>query len=179
MKLIQAMKKIKDLTKKAEDLRDKVSKNCSHLSIENPTYGEGQKAQVSEWIQSHHDVLKEIQKLRVGIARTNLATAVTIELGGHQLTKSISEWIHRRRDLAKLEMDMWSKLTDRNLRESDVQTVQGGPVTKVRIVRHFDPAERDGKMELFRSEPSIIDANLEVVNATTDLIEESSAAVAQ
>jgi len=170
MKLIQAMKQLKDLAIKAEDLRGKVAKFCADLTMETPTYPD-QRKQVSDWLQSHGDILKETLRLRVAIQRTNLATPVTIELDGKQVTKCIAEWIHRRRDLAKLEMDSWSKLTDRNLKEQNVQTTPGGPVTEIRIRRHYDPAQRDAKMELYRSEPSVIDSTLEVVNATTELAE--------
>lgn len=170
MKLIQAMKKLKDLAIKAEDLRKKVGANCADLSIETPQYAD-QRRQVSEWIQAHGDILKEILSLRLNIQRTNIMTSVTIELGGKQVSKTIAEWIHRRRDLAKIEMEMWGKLTDRNLKEQNVQTSPGGPVTEVRVRRYFDPAERDAKVELYRCEPSVIDSTLEVVNAVTDLIE--------
>ena len=171
MKLIEAMKKLKDLNVKAEDLRKKVSLNCADLSIETPLYGADQKATVDGWIQAHTDLIQEILKLRVQIQRTNLATSVTINIGGRQVTKTIAEWIHRRRDLAKLDMDMWGKLGDRGLKEQNIQTAQGGPVTEVRIRRYYDPAQRDEKLELYRSEPSVIDATLEVSNAVTDLIE--------
>lgn len=170
MKLIQGMKKLKDLNAKAEDLRKKVAQHHADLSIETPSYPDT-KRQVSEWIQSHSDVLKEILRLRVAIQKTNLATNVSVELEGKQVSKSIAEWIHRRRDLAKLDMAMWQTLNDRNLKEQNVQTTPGGPVTEVRIRRHYEPVERDQKLEVYRSEPSVIDATLEVVNATTDLIE--------
>jgi hypothetical protein len=172
MKLIQAMKKLKDLNGKAEDLRKKVNSNAANLSMETALYGENQAKQVAEWIQAHSDILKEILDLRVAISRTNLATHVTIELGGKQVTKCISAWVHRRRDLAQLELNMWAQLTDRNLKEQNVQTVAGGPVTAITIRRYYDPKERDVKMELYRTEPSIIDATMETVNAVTDLIEE-------
>jgi len=171
MKLIEAMKKLKDLNVKAEDLRKKVSLNCADLSIETPLYGADQKATVDGWIQAHGDLLKEILRLRLAIQRTNLATQVAIQLDGKAVTKSIAEWIHRRRDLAKLDMAMWGSLGDRNLKEQNVQTSPGGPVTEVRIRRYYDPAQRDAKLELYRSEPSVIDATLEVSNAVTDLIE--------
>lgn len=171
MKLIEAMKQLKSLNVKAEDLRDKVMRNCAHLNIETPLYGADQKATIDGWIQAHSDILQEILKLRVAIQLTNLTTLVTIEIGGKNVTKSIAEWIHRRRDLAKLDMDMWSKLGDRNLKEQNLQTSPGGPVTEVRITRFFDPRVRDEKIGLYRSEPSVIDATLEVVNATTDLIQ--------
>lgn len=171
MKLIQAMKKLKDLKAKADDLKDKVSKHCADLSIETPVYTD-QKRQIAEWIQAHRDVVKEILRLRVAVQRTNLMTKVPIELDGKHVTKSIAEWIHRRRDLAQLEMGMWSALGDRGLREQNVQTSPGGPVTEVRIRRYFDPAERDTAVSALRSEPSTIDGTLEIVNATTDLIKE-------
>lgn len=163
------MKKLKDLAIKAEDLRKKVANCSADLNIETSQYPD-QRRQVSEWIQGHSDLLKEILSLRVSIQRTNILTPVTIELGDKQVTKSIAEWIHRRRDLAKLDMEMWAKLTDKNLKEQNLQTVPGGPVTEVRVRRYYDPAERDNKVDLYRTEPSVIDATLEVVNAVTDLV---------
>jgi len=170
MKLIHAMKQLKELAKKAEDLRGKVSEFCADLNIQTPTYPD-QAATVAGWLQAHHDILAKILELRVAIQRTNLATPVTIELDGQQVTKSLAEWIHRRRDLAKFEAEVWGKLTDRGLKEQNLQTAPGGAVTEVRIRRYYDPAQRDAKRELYRAEPSIVDATLEVVNATTDLME--------
>lgn len=168
MKIIEAMKTIKHLQEKASDLRAKVGQYCADLDFETPTYTD-QRAQISEWMQSHFDTVQEIARLRVAIQRTNLATSVTIELGGKQVTKTISEWIHRRKDLAKQDLEMWSKLGDRNLREGMTQTSAGG-TKEVRIRRYFDPKERDTKMALYKQEPSIIDGHLEVVNAVTELL---------
>jgi len=169
VKLIQAMKKLKDLNLKAEDLRKKVQAHSADLNVETPAY-EDQKNQVASWVQGHSDILAEILDLRVAIQRTNLATLVTIELGGRQVTKSIAAWIHRRRDLAKTDMSMFSMLTDRGLKEQNFQTAGSPVVTEIRIRRYYDPAERDSKLELYRSEPSVIDATLEVTNATTELL---------
>jgi len=170
MKLIEAMKKVKELTKKAEDLRKKVSANCAISSIETQTYSD-QRRQIAEWIQAHSDVLKEILRLRVAIQRTNLNTRVTIELGGKSVDKTIAEWIHRRRDLSGLELAMWSALTDKNIKEGTAAGPSGA-VIQISINRFYDPAERDAKRDLYTSEPYIIDSRLEVVNAITDLIEE-------
>jgi hypothetical protein len=171
MKLIQTMKKIKDLGTKAGDLRDKVQKHCVRLSIETELYPD-QKSRVSEWIQAHHDIVKEILSLRLAIQRTNLATKVAIELDGKHVTKTVAEWIHRRRDLATMEMSIWSQLGDRNLKEQIIQTGPGQPVTEVKLVRYFDPVERDKMLSVYRSEPSLIDGTLEIINATTELVEE-------
>ena len=169
MKLIQAMKKTQDLARKAEDLRTKVGIHCADLSHETPMYPD-QRKQVEEWMQAHSDILKEMLRLRTAIQRTNLATPVAIELEGKTVTKSIAEWIHRRRELAKLEAEMYGKLGDRGLKEGFMQTTQG-QAQEVKIRRYFDPATRDAKLDAFRSEPLTIDATLEVVNAVTDLIE--------
>lgn len=171
MKLIEAMKKIKELQVKADDLRGKVKQHSADLNFETPLYADT-KAKVNEWIQSHSDVLKEILKLRVSIQKTNLATSVDVQIDEKTMTKTIAEWIHRRRDLATAEHSMWSGLTDRGLREgTQTPTISGGVPFEVKIRRYFDPTERDAKIELYRSEPGVIDRTLEVVNATTDVIE--------
>jgi len=171
MKLIEAMKLIKELQVKREDLVKKVGAHCADLDFETPLYSDP-KQQVAEWIQSHSDLCKEILRLRVLIQKTNLKTKVTIEIGGKSVEKTIAAWIHRRRDLAGFELAIWSALGDRGLHEGQLPSSQlGGEQRTVKIRRYFCPLERDAKIELYRSEPSIIDRTLEVVNATTDLSE--------
>ncbi len=168
MKIIEAMKKVKELLIKADDLRQKVHTYCADQTHETPMYGTTQGEKIKEWVQAHHDILKEIIALRVGVQRTNLATKVTIELGGKPVTKTIAEWIHRRRDVADLEYRIWNGIGDRNLREGFVKSSTGESV-EVKIRRHYDPQTRDRFVDLFRSEPGIIDRTLEVTNAVTEL----------
>jgi hypothetical protein len=169
MKLIEAMKEIKNLKVKAEDLRKKVACFCVKASFESNMYPD-QGAQIQEWIQSHSDTIKLIAKLSVGIQKTNLATIVDIELGGKEVSHSISEWILRRRDLAELERACWAGMTDKGIKEGMFKQTDGTS-SEVKIVRYYDPKIRDEKIELYRSEPSIIDRTLETVNAITDLVE--------
>lgn len=174
MKIIEAMKQIKDLQVKAEDLRKKVAQFCTDYDHETPTYGtaDQQRQEVAGWIQAHHDILKEILRLRVSIQRTNISTPVAIQLNGKATTKTIAEWIHRRRDLAGAEQEMWAVLgrKESGMREGILQTSTGGQ-QEVHIRRYYDPKQRDESLDIFRSEPMKIDSTLEVVNATTDLIE--------
>jgi hypothetical protein len=169
MKLIEGLKGTKVLQQKANDLRDLVKAHCARSSLETDKYP-NQKGRVAVWMQAHSDLMKEILRLRIAIQRTNLATSVTIELDDKVITKTIAEWIHRRRDLAQEEQSMWNCLTDRGIAEGIVKGPTGDPV-EIKIVRFFDPGERDNKRELYQSEPMIIDSRLEVVNATTDMIE--------
>jgi len=162
MKLIEALKQIKELQRKASDLRDK-------LSVESPVYS-NQPKQVAEWIQAHSDILKEILRLRVAIQKTNLETPVTISLGGKDVTKTIAEWVHRRRDLANMEASVWKQLTDRGLKEGTIKQ-SNDQLVEVKIVRCYEPETRDTMVFQYEAEPTTIDAKLEIVNAVTDLIE--------
>lgn len=168
MKIIEGMKKIKDLQKKADDLVSKIKNYCVHANCETPTYAD-QKGQIDTWLQSYEDILKEILKLRYSINKTNINTQVTIELGGKPVTKSITEWIYRRKDLANKSILAWQALTDKGLKEGQFKDTQGN-LLDIKIVRCYDPKKRDDMIELYRSEPSIIDSTLEVINAVTDLI---------
>lgn len=171
MKIIEAMKRVKLNNEKVADLRAKIGQNSAHLSYETPLYGENQAKQVSEWVQSCLDISQENVRLLVAIQRTNLATSVTIDLGGKSVTKSIAEWVWRRRTYAEQDAGTISMLSDRNLKEGLVPSSTGGAPQEVKIVRNFDPALRDAAREVYRSEPHLIDSALEIVNATTDLVE--------
>lgn len=169
MKIIEALKLEKDLGRKCDDLILKIGAHCADMDFETPVYAD-QRGQVEEWLQAVSDLLKERLRLRTAVQATNLATQVTIELGGRQVTKSIAEWVHRRRDLAAVEKKLWSVLGDRGLREGTVKQ-SSGEMREVRIRRYYDPKKRDQMVELFTSEPSLIDARLEIVNAVTDLVQ--------
>lgn len=171
MKLIEALKKIKELQRKADDLKGMIEKHCADLDCETPIY-ENQREQISQWLQSHGDIVKEILHLRVSVQRTNLATQVSMEIGGKHVTKSIAEWIHRRKDLAKIQEAVYRALTNRNLKEVYTQKLtDNSPERQIKLRLYFDPVDRDNKIEMYRSEPSIIDRTLEVINCVTDLIE--------
>lgn len=172
MMIIEALKAIKDYKRKAEDLRGKVHKYCAISSEETPTYTDEatQKIQIAKWIQSHSDILKEILALRLAIQRINLSTDVTIELDGMQITKCIAGWIHRRRDLADDEKKIWERLTTRRIQEGTFKNSAGDMVER-KIVRFYSQEEKDRRLDALSSEPSLIDSRLEIVNATTALIE--------
>lgn len=168
MKLIEGMKQIKDLVRKAEDLRKRVAECSADLDIETPRY-DGQKEKLAGWVQAYTDLLREILRLRFCIAKTNLNTEVAIELGGKVVTKTIAEWIHRRRDLAGLELLIWTAQSDKGLKEGQIKQ-SDGQARDVKIRRYYNPEERDEKINALKSEPLLIDSKLEVINAITDLM---------
>lgn len=170
MKIIEAMKKIKANKEKVVELNNRIQRNSAHLSIETPIYGDDQANKIKEWTQSALDVSRDNVKLLVRIARTNLATPVTIQLGDNQVTKSIAEWVWRRREYAAVDTLVWSQQTDRNLKEGNVQT-SPGVLSEVKLIRYYSPEQRDRNLDILRQEPHLIDGALEVVNAVTDLLE--------
>lgn len=169
MKIIEAMKQIKMNKQKVADLQGKIASVCANLSHETPVYGTETQKKVAEWAQSCDDLSQENIRLLCAIQRTNLTTNATITLGDKAVTKTLAEWVWRRREYAKTDFDTWAKMTDRGLKEGFMQSSTGTPM-EVKIVRHFDPVKRDEMLAMYRSEPFQIDAALEVINATTDLV---------
>lgn len=169
MKIIEAMKRIKEIEQKRSDLQAKIATHSAYLSHETPVYPD-QRSQVASWVQACRDLTAEEERLRIAIQHTNLVTPVTITLGGNNITKPIANWVLRRRLLANHDLATITRQGDRNLKEGVLQTSQGGTV-EVKIVRCYDPVQRDDLADMFRSEPHIIDGALEVVNAVTDLME--------
>jgi hypothetical protein len=169
VKLIEAMKRVKFNKHKIEDNWKKIKDNCAHLSHETPPYGAEVRNRVAELIQSSEDLANENVNLLTKIQQTNLATLVTINIGGVDITKSIAAWIWRRREYAGICQRTWAFLTDRGLKEGEIKVSVGDPM-KVSIVRNFDPHNRDEKIALYNEEPHLIDVNLEIVNAVTDLV---------
>lgn len=170
MKIIEALKKTKDLSKKIDDLKLKIGLYCADRDCETPIYTD-QRKQVSEWVQSCNDILKEILNLKYRIQKTNINTQVSIEINNRTVTHSISEWVIRRRDLVSKQREIYETLTNRNLLDTKYQLTDKSPETFVRVRLYFDPIERDNKLEEYRSEPFLIDATLEIINAVTDLLE--------
>ena len=169
MKLIEALKELKEIKRKTQDLLEKIGMHCAYLSFETPTYPE-QSKEVAKWVQAHRDLVQRSEKLTLAIHKTNLATEVTVELGGNKVTKPIAAWILRRRGLAVMELQAWGRLTDKNLKEGHSVDSSGNKV-EIKIVRCYDPAERDKWRAALAEEPFLIDAKLEVANAITDLME--------
>lgn len=170
MKIIEALKKTKDLERKSRDLVEKIRNHCADMDYETPVYPD-QKQQIFQWMQSHKDLIREIGRLKYCIQKTNVLTPVTIVLNGNDVTKSIAEWIFRRKTLADLEKQSWSALSSRGLKDLRIQQSQG-QIVDAKVRYYYDPREKDRMMDILSSEPSLIDSKLEMVNAVTDLIED-------
>ena len=127
---------------------------------------------IKSWIQSVHDIAKEIEGLKIRIQKTNLLEEVSIEIrDGERVTKTIAAWIHRRKSLAALEAKSWASLTNKGLQAAPYKRKGEEEVKVANVRRYYNQKDRDLKVEEYTSEPARIDAALEVANATRDLLE--------
>lgn len=106
MKIIEAMKRVKANKEKIQDLQAKLAQFCANLDYETLTYGSAAdtSAKITDWLNSCTDLTQENIRLLVAVQRTNNATDVTITLGEKSVTKTIAEWVWRRREYAALDL---------------------------------------------------------------------------
>lgn len=177
MVLIEALKEQKYTLRKMEDLRKKISAHCADLDCMQPTYGSAdeQKKKITEWLQAHNDLALNLTNLKKAILKTNLETIVEIQVGELKIKRSISEWIIRRREIIDFQLLAYNSLTDRNLSQQGLRTMgnieEANKMKNARVRFYFDASDRDDKIELLKKEKENIDKTLEIVNATTLLIE--------
>lgn len=169
MKIIEALKQVKDLVRKSSDIKQKIAMYCADMDYETPVYAD-QKTQVAQWLQSYKDIVREIGRLKYCIQKTNVTVRVTIVIDGNEINKSIAEWIDRRRSLAELEKMAWAVLSNKGLKDLRCQQ-STGQIVDAKVRYYYDPKEKDRMIEILSSEPNLIDGKLEIVNAITDLVE--------
>lgn len=169
MKIIEALKKIKYLTTKAADYRQKISLYSADMDFDQPPFPD-MKGKVSELLQGHSDIIKEICNLKHRVQKTNCLHNLSIELNGNVVVKTLYEWIQRRRELSALELSAWNGLTDKGLSDKQYQQTTGA-VGLIKMRRYYDPAEKAKKIDQLKYEPVAIDAALEMANCTVDLLE--------
>ena len=96
---------------------------------------------------------------------------VTIVIDGNEVSRSITEWIERRKKLCAMEKEAYKALTNRNLKDLRVQHPSAGQIVEAKVRYYYDPLLRDKMMDILGGEPSLIDSKLEITNAITDLME--------
>ena len=77
MKIIEALKELKSLEKKHNDLVSKLKRNSAHLDIQPSEYPDPE-AKIREWVAAATATSRRTEELTLAIQRTNLATEVTI-----------------------------------------------------------------------------------------------------
>lgn len=167
MYIIEALKEVKHLREKISDLTKKIGNNSAHLENK-PTEYKDPAAEIKSWQAQIHATTQRIEELLCRINMTNLLTNVTITIGKKTVTKSIAAWIYRRTGLSTFDLNAWMACTSKGLK-IEIDKTEANKVYSV--ILNYDAKTRDLKTEEFGCEAGLIDTRLEIVNATTQLIE--------
>ncbi len=170
MKIIEALKELPLLQKRIDKNIRQINMYASDLDRGEDTdlpfkTEEAQKAELESLIQSTKDLIAYRASLRRRLAITNANVVVEIE----GMSKTIMEWIeYRERGMNSL-INIYQNLTDHNAQrilDSNRVDVSKG----VKAIRFFDEKERNEEVRKLALIKDSINARLEIVNATTDLV---------
>lgn len=177
MKIIEAMKEMPLIIKKIEANNSKIGAYASTLStVTDHPFGsiENQKKEVSSLVQSNEDLVKRYLMLQRSLAYTN--TQVKVAVNGE--VKTITEWLHIRNagNISSNGLHGAMLATYNSLNTSVANGMLRNITadlseTTLQVIRCYEQKKADENIERLTDMYDGIDAQLEVTNATTDLIE--------
>lgn len=174
MKIIEALKQLNVIEKRITKNTEEITKYASILSTERPAFDSeaDQRKQVAARIQANRDLITGYLRVKSNIEHTNLNTF--IEMGGTRY--SIASLLVIKRKLAKLMLDTYSALnTSAAYGRSQAQRGMASPTgDKVVIIQLYDEKEKNEALREWQDLYDNISSRLEVINATTDIIEASA-----
>lgn len=170
MKIIEALKEIPLIEKKIDRNAELLQKYSSDIIIGEQGYvfqtEENQKLQVSSLLQSTQDLVKQRAALKRKLAVTNTQVTVTIE----GMSMTISEWIEFKNwGINKIHFS-FQMLNESNA-SRQLNLIAADVEKGVRRIRFYDEAEKNKVINFYSELASKVTAQLEIVNATTDLVE--------
>ena len=166
MTITEGLKKLKLIEKKFLKNRELIYKYAAISSTEKPYFDneKEQEKQVESLIQSNIDLAGEYSKLKQDIDKTNLATEIEIMWK----KDSIAWFILQKRKLLEQVKATYEQLNDDNIkRRGAVATVDWVQPT---IIRFYDEKDKNEKINAIVELQSEIDWQLEVINATTEIL---------
>lgn len=172
MKIVEALKRLRVIEKKFEKNKMEISEYSSMPNVEKPIFETEakQKKEVESRIQSNLDLSKEYMKLKKDIEYTNLVTKIKLQ----DQEWSISDLLVLQRKLAKEIINTYNSLNDTNAqRKIDKFYRYNAPHDNKTVVptRFYDEKDKNEQIRYWSDLYNEISSRLEVVNATTDLVE--------
>ena len=170
MMIIEGLKKLRVLEKKMDKNSEEITQYSSMLSSERPIFGteSEQRKEVQQRIQSNQDLMAEYLKLKRRIEFTNLKTFVSYD----GVTYSISDMLVIKRTLAKKMIDTFNALNDSAARSRQNRISQQPDGRPVLVERLYDERAKNSGLEKWHDLYDNVESRLEVINATTELVEE-------
>lgn len=168
MKIIEALKEVKLIEKKIVKNNETIMQYSSQLSNEKPYIGDEkeQTKYVKELIQSNLDLIDRSLILKLKIEKTNNSTIAT-KRGKREYT--ITELLAYKRRIGAFERATFSSLTEDNAKRN--MAMFRGNDSGISIIRFYDEKSKNEKLGDWLEFSENIDGLLEVLNASTDIVE--------
>lgn len=169
MTLIEALKQLKVIQKRIQSNANNIQAYASKPSTEKPFFDSEneQKQQVTSLLQSNKDLLNEYMKLKQSLEKSNLE--IKVEILGKQY--SISELLMLRRFGCQWMMTTIQALNDSSANNRLRNAPQDAEGRNAFIERLYDEKDKNKELRSWEDLLNAIDSRLEIVNATTDLVE--------
>ena len=168
MKIVEGLKRLRVIEKRLAANRESITRYSSMVSTEKPLFEteDKQRKEVTSLIQSCNDLVSEYLKTKKQIEQTNLK--ITVEIGG--VSHTISDLLTLKRKLSNLMIKTYYALNDTagESRLRNASTVEG---KTPHVVRFYKEESRNEGLRLWQDLYDNIESRLEVINATTDLVE--------
>ena len=173
MKIVEALKGLRVIEKKIKKNTEQIGEYSSILSNEKSLFGDekGQEKKVRELIQSNQDLLTYYLKVKRAIEKTNLVA--TVEVGGVKYT--LSDALTIKRKMARHMLDTYNALSTRT---GDAKlgmrrmSVSGDPNQIISVLRMYQETDKLDGLTKWQDLYDNLESRLEVINATTDLVED-------
>lgn len=169
MKIIEGMKELKVILKRINKNTEQISEYAALPDNERLHFGtrENQMKEIKKLIQANEDLVQTYLSLKQRIELTNLKTIV--EINGVKYT--ISEMLVLKRVLAKTMVNTFNALNDTKAR-ARVTSHSLARSEKAPIVeKYYDELDKTSGQRAWDDLYHTIDSRLEVINATTELME--------
>lgn len=175
MKIIEALKEIPLIEKKIESNMKQISKYASAVQVGDVIHSEFKTAEEQQkvfdgLIQSTKALCYRRGRLRNILAKTN--ATVTFTLNGE--TNTITEWLEIRNKTLEVLKNLQSSLTtiSGNVALQALPKELFASGAAVQVIKFYDEAFKNSLTDHINNLKYQIDTSLEMLNATTDLVEE-------
>lgn len=171
MKIIEALKDLKTIQKRIASNKENIRKYSGHFTAEQYPFGDidKQKDEVQSLIQANIDLTKRYLYLKQAIEHTNIVTIVTIGDTPHSISGLLQLKKFGQHFLVDTFASCDAVFALTKMRNQAGKANDATNPYKVELA--YDEKTRNNEILRTQDFLSKIDAQLEIVNATTDLVE--------
>ena len=169
--IIEGLKRLRLIEKRMTKNCEEIKKYSSLLNNEKPIFDteEKQKLEVKQLIQSNSDLETEYCKLKASIDYTNLVTNVQIE----DENRTIHGWLTVLRKTGAQMIQTFRSLNTSEAQKNQSRFGRAEGIGSITFLRMYDENEKRAGQRKWEdlTAGKTIEGRLEVINATTDLIQ--------